>query len=295
MDTMRLEALKAEHAQAPTEYERASIEVRIWNERGPGAGALRGAYVAAALGVRSHEVEHRARLYACGDTVAPLWERLDRDMTIATAVALAIRTKRSKRSGESIYQSMERTLAEYDALPNVVHLPNGKVIRKKRAARLEEKAVVPGKRPAASTADTDRTFWQSVRAIVGPELHRRLLGQSEHVVLTEVRRFETELKTLFEQTAQRCKTQKNGALSDTLLKRRVGDACRTLKVDPPAPGTPVSPQVYRKWQRQFKAAALQYHPDTHGGSDVTRPQYEATLEAWAVLQQYYEFVSKKGT
>lgn len=295
MDTRRKDDLIAMHRAATSERERAEIEVRIWTELRPHGldtrQVRREQFVVGILGdsVSATDIDSRIRLYSCGDTADPIWPRVDGDMLLRGGLHLMQRAKKTKGPGENIYQAVARVLAEYDALPHVRRVQGGKVVRQQSSTRLvRERPRGVRSRTKADPVDAERAFWQSLRAIIGPEFQRRMVGQSEMVVSRELTRFETELKVLFQQAAARASQQRNGALSETLLRRRLGSACEALKIDPPTRGTRPGPEFFRKAQKQFKALAREYHPDSHGGSDVTRPLYDAVVQAWNVLRDYEE-------
>jgi hypothetical protein len=75
------------------------------------------------------------------------------------------------------------------------------------------------------------------------------------------------------------------ALSAVVIpRRRMLDACDTLRVPPPAMDQPVDLEVAKKNKRH---ASRLYHPDAHGGgTEHTRSLFEAAIEAYDILEQY---------
>jgi hypothetical protein len=74
-------------------------------------------------------------------------------------------------------------------------------------------------------------------------------------------------------------------LNVALIRRQVREACRVLHVDPPLRLTAVPARFFDQAKRQFRSLARTYHTDT-SGTDATRPQFEAVMEAWNVIQQF---------
>jgi hypothetical protein len=306
------DALLAEYGAA-TQRRRTEIELALWNkasaeerERARFGGVRRAEWVVRKLGLasdRAHEVERRMALFGYGTAADVLWARLEADLTLSAAAALAVEAKKTRRGGETLKAAVERCLAAYDSRPYVRHVEGGKIARLNSPQRLQA-STPKQKQKQKSAKSTPRaggkltraeitlpagTFWQQVRALLGPYLHERLQGLDEATVARERERFEQDLKVLFAETASRVDRARRDhqPLGPALARRRLRDACQVLRLDPPTTAT-------ARWltaaKRRFRTLAKEYHPDRRG--DATRPQYDAVLEAWQHIQDFYEHIGE---
>lgn len=74
-------------------------------------------------------------------------------------------------------------------------------------------------------------------------------------------------------------------------RSKVLNACNILHMDPPSPGGQVN---LDKAKKQKKRLAREYHPDSHGGDETFRSKYSAVLEAYSVLEQYFNSFKNEG-
>jgi hypothetical protein len=286
-----LAELIRDHASADTERARAEIELEMWQLYGKDEVRTekrdRSDYVASVLGVSRYPIAQRQRLLGYGDAFEVLWQRVDDDMMLRTACEIAHTVKKIKARGESEREVLARVLAEYDARPNVYHV-NGKIVR--RPSWLKAKAQEFTQRERESRAQTpEGRFWTEHRALVRGYVEERLVGQSDMDITNEVERLETDLKVVFAEFHSRLDWKKRRVpLAVAITRRALVEACRTLHLDPPKSTTEAPGEAFFKTaQRRFKELAREYHPDRHG-SDATRPQFEAVMEAWRVIQDYRE-------
>lgn len=299
--------LREQHAAAPEDYAKATVEqfaMLAFKRAAVDAGksAVNKAVVADMLGIPLSVLGDRAFLYRAGEAAEPLWKRVSQDMFLNTAVELLRKARHllTADGGTSLKAAVVRVLGEYDALPQVRRFPNGKQRRfpaeagrgprapygsKKNAKkRVQSRQTEPT--PSSSDDMADRTFWTQVRTLSSEYAQRRLPGHPPEQVEAVVRSLETDLKIVFDTFGHRVQGMtRQTPLSVAVLRRQVRDACRVLHVDPPHKLSSVSERFFSQAQKQFKALARAYHPDTHG-TDATRPQFDAVMEAWGIIQQF---------
>jgi hypothetical protein len=285
-----LSELIRDHASAHTERARAEIELEMWNLYGKLEVRTekrdRADYVATVLGTQRYPIALRQRLLGYGDAFEVLWQRVEEDMMLRTACELAHTVKKTKGRGETDQEVLSRVLAEYDARPNIYHVA-GKIVR--RPAWLKSKSAVSERPPRDSSGKTSEgQFWIELRGLIRGYVQERLMGHSEMELATDIERLETDLKVVFAEFQSRIGTRRRRQvpLSVAITRRALVEACRTLHLDPPKSTTEAPGEAFFKTaQRRFKELAREYHPDRHG-SDATRPQFEAVMEAWRVIQDY---------
>jgi len=282
-----------EYANA-TQREKAEIEAALWMRAPVGARRRvrekklrREDWVADQLGLdrgESASISRRMQLSGHGTAVGPLWDRIEKDMTITTGYSLAIEAKKTRGLRESEEEAVARVLASYDDRPVVRNLGDGKVTRHEKAT-----ALPTGPASAAKTGRRKNggTVWTRLREIIGPYFAERLAGIEPTVVARERERFERDLQTLFEVTQSRLNTTRKDnqePLSGAVARRRFNDGCHAIKIDPPR--GPITEAFMKKAKTRFRNLAREYHPDRRG--DATRPQYEAVIEAWGAIEHYYD-------
>lgn len=311
--TEEIAQLREAHSAATTAHERATIEQRVALElrrlalvAGTHFDARRD--VASVLPAASiSSVEEHAFLYRYGESMTALWRRIDQDMTLGTAMALARRAKSSRGNSESLRASVERVLAEYDSFPQVRYFKDGKQRRfpaeagrgprphmRKKAESDTEKSVTKQPQPKRQTeppalpqdAAAERAFWAQIRAMSREYAMRRTSGYTPESLDAEVRTLETDLKVVFDAFSNRIQHMtRQTPVSVAVLHSKVREACRVLHVDPPLKIHNVPVGFFSRAQKQFRSLARAYHTDTTG-TDASRPQFEAVMEAWKVIQQF---------
>lgn len=287
---MTLAELIRDHATAPSERARAEIEFEMWRLYGRDEAHTekrdRADYVAGVLGAERYPIALRQRLLGYGDAFDVLWQRVEEDMLLRTACELAHSVKKIKGRGETDQEVLARVLAEYDARPNVYNV-GGKIVR--RLAWLKGKAAPSERPPSDSRAKTpEGQFWAELRLLIRGYVQERLMGHSELELATDIDRLETDLKVVFAEFSARIGTRRRRQvpLSVAITRRALVEACRALHLDPPK--GPPGEAFFKTAHRRFKELAREYHPDRHG-SDATRPEFEAVMEAWRVIQDYREY------
>lgn len=292
-ETMDIRAvLLAEYAEATTGKGRAQIELQLWNTAPADVRKKkpkREDYLSKMLGVQRSTIDIRLRMLAFGDGVDTLWERQDGVMTLRTAHSIAQEARTSQAKDETLPEAVDRMLVEYDARPVIRHVAPGKIVRQYSATDLRP-------RDKAKSKAKGGNFWMELRTIIGPHFEERLQGLDPAMVMRERKRFEGEIQSVIEVAQGRLTRLKNEheseGLSPALAKRRLHAACHALKIDPPRRNHKVDAAFVAAAKKQFKRLAREYHPDRQG-SDVTRPQYEAVLQAWDSVEHYFEHFGEK--
>lgn len=304
MNEEKLLSFEAEYATAKTERAKAEIELRAWNELGREARAekvIRSVFIQETFGAVKYDVEMRLQLLGMGDWTDELWARIDDVMPVKTAVDLA-RKARSRAlnagSGESFKEAIRQVLSQYDALPQVKSVGNGRFIRKanyhkligdvpKKVEKKPEKKSEK-KKKTASDGDSEQSFRSAIRAAIRKYIQEKLpLNVSELAVQNEVQRFETDLRVLLEQlTARMYDLGREESAARIFSRKRFSAACQVLRVAPPRDND-IGPSFLKKAKHLFKELARQYHTDV-SGTEATRDQFDAVMEAWRIVENYAE-------
>jgi hypothetical protein len=281
--------LEEKYSQEMTEKERSELEVQIWalvpfSERellkSKGLKPSLVSYIYYRFNSGRRSIRVRQYLNRTGSAADPVWERVQKDMTLNSALEV-IHKARTISSNDSIEMkdAVIRCLSEYDSSGDYkVVLANGKVTQRKRPSSFRNK----------SSASPGKTFWNSLREQIGNYVESRL-KDSDHVVRDQlIRRFEADLHLLIEDFQWALnKAPKTGleSIVVTISRKSIISACNTLGMDPPRPGKPVDMKLAVLQKRRH---ARMYHPDVHGGSHDTANQFKASMEAFKILEKYNE-------
>jgi curved DNA-binding protein CbpA len=57
-------------------------------------------------------------------------------------------------------------------------------------------------------------------------------------------------------------------------------------VEPPKRGRRFTDAAMKEARKAYRSFARHYHPDRHGGDETLRPQFEAVIHAWTVIDTY---------
>lgn len=279
-----LEELTQLYALQMTERERAEIEAQIWGlipkaDR-PKSGIDE--YIASKFGGSRYAISGRHFLYRAGRHADALWKRIESGMPLNSAVTILRRSRETARlKNLTIDDALTAELEKYDTTGYEVRSPDGKVIRRTKPSRLPTPEDSSGPHSAEG-----REFWNAIRRMFGDYLNTRL-ASCDPMELDSIRRtVESDLNVLLADMQKMISRASRGAMPVAIVARQVVvQACHTLGMDPPGVGKPVDMQ---KAKQQRKLYLRQYHPDVHGGSEATRPLYEATNEAFRIIEQYNE-------
>lgn len=303
----RYKALPAE----ATQRERAVLELDLLGVAQRtvlvGQKVTKRQWLADTLGVGRYEIECNLGLLAFGQVATPFWERVNGDMTMRTALDLMRKARdRADVDGCGVQSAVERTLADYDALPNVCSLPNGKVIRKKSNVALPREAELPRveakskpkkkKRSAESdpldSVDDARAFWSGLRLTISDHFRVRLQGLDSMAVDQAWRALEVDLKTTLEYHMDKLHRMRRSHADRTTLASRgkILHAYRTLLLEAPKPSEAID---IKRVKSQFRKLTSIYHPDK-SGTEETREQYEAVVKAYRTLEEAHEIQTLNG-
>jgi hypothetical protein len=119
-----------------------------------------------------------------------------------------------------------------------------------------------------------------------------MAGYSEEAVAVALQRLDVELKVTLGQFTSRLRNQ-GASVAAVMSRRQISQACHVLHMDPPRNIIAVEWVFFEKAHRQFKAMAKEYHPDMRG-SEVTRPQFDAVMAAWRVIEQFRDSLYPGG-
>lgn len=240
------------------------------------------------LGTSIYELRARRQLFTYGDLSEPLWDHVDGDMSIKTAVELVRHARKIRVAPEPTAAVVARVVAEYYARPFVRTQANGKVTRH-HAAPGATNGTEKAPRTAAAPAGASGHVFLKIRELCVEYARSRAPDHDADTIDSEVRRLETDLKVALENFADRLQTlRKNAPLRAVLGRRQIVAACQALLIDPPRDIRNVSAAWKAKAKRQFRNLARECHPDTHGGSESLRERYEAVVAAWNFLRDLIE-------
>lgn len=275
-----------------THKERAEFEKQIWDTAAPSldlGGMLRRTWLASQIFESQSDIENRSIIYNGGLAADELWRRLDEGMPLTTATGLLRKAKKiANASRIALRDALKSELDDYDKLP-MYRLANGKVTRRRAPATLPNlKDIMPPKKRGRPSSGHPRVFWAHIRDQLAHFVAARLVGADPIVAQTLWKDFEKDLKIIFDELQSklyraRRDDKKGKDLSKEVSRRAVVNACHTLSMDPPSPGKAIDLTLAKK--QKHKLARL-YHPDRHNGDESTRPQYDAVLEAFLILEQY---------
>jgi hypothetical protein len=303
----RLEAIKARWlGRTCTERERADLEEEAWELslqlpelHGPRG---RAGFLSRWLGQPSDLPAARNALRRGGTDAQALWDRVQTaqpPMPLRTAHRLwrvaCARTAGARSVPRS--QAVAAVLVEYDRLtPTMV---NGQLVRKQPHGRMPPTldglgaSVAPRlTKPGPEVKHTQ--LWQHIRQCVAELIRRRLpLNLDATVQQQLLQDFDGELNGLFDSLRARLsRLQNTEALFTAITRKQLSAACTALMMDAPPPHKPVPIGVARKQRNRL---VRHYHPDRHGGSEAMRPQYEAVVEAYALVERYNQQLGRGVT
>lgn len=290
-----IDEYKSRHGEL-TEKDRAIFERRIWSlvedKKNHAKERLGGI-----LGVGNYEVNSRSSLLTTGDAGDILWDRVQGDMSLRTAVNIAtIAKRRMANDGISLNDAIVQALEEYDSRPIVQILGDGKVIRKgepelKRPKRVSSRPS-PQSRPEAEpesepeepevmSSFSEDSFFVDLRDGISSYIDSRTRGMVGPDVDALKKDLEGEVKTLIGSFRSRLQNFVSRGKRRISFKE-VLEACTALMLEPPIPGElPDMDEATKMFRRLAKA----YHPDT-GGGEHTKEQYQAVVKASALLKDY---------
>jgi hypothetical protein len=226
--------------------------------RNPNTHLMR--WQAETLTLSQHVLSCRRDLWNAREPAESLWERVDDGMQLGTARRL-LRTARASLptpySRESLKAAIDEELQKLDGLDDL---------------------------PAADLSPRD--FLARLRKTVLEHMQPRVAGLPEHERERLLDEFEKDLRALLSMHNQKWQHVSRGLQEQKRVSRqRFVNALRALHMDPPRRHAPLAP-ILAQAKKQKRTLARLYHPDSHGGSEHTRAQYQAVIDAFLVVEQY---------
>lgn len=218
-----------------------------------------------ATGCSRYDMDMRRTLFTAGWPADPLWVSIEQGMRPSVAVQILRDARRRAKHGNpaGLRREIEISLRAVAGLP------------------VEEEPELP------ELSITDRRdFWSSLRKSIADHSRNRLAEVPEHERDLLVDKLLTDLKVVIDRHQHiwyAAAAEQRDAKK--VSRQRFLDALRALHLDPPKRLQPLK-EVLEKARKQQRTLARQYHPDRHGGSERTRPQYESVINAYSVVEQY---------
>jgi hypothetical protein len=261
-----------------SERERAALEAQIWGQT-PKAERPKGGighYFHDHYKSSVYSVANRHILYNAGPAIDPIWERIDKNMPLNTAVTIFRRAKLYvQNTGVSLSEAISRKLREYDSIGHVT-VVQGKVIRRRNPTR------VSSHDGDFKKSDEYKVFWNNLRKSFYDFLNHRLSGCDPLEVERIQKIFEVDLDMTVSNLQNLVSRAKGQKLIPKISRGKLIEACYTLGMDPPRVGKNVD---IKKISKQWRIHARQYHPDVNPNASA---QFEAAKIAYELLKEYHE-------
>lgn len=235
-----------------------------------------------------HAVARRRELWIVGPAADPLWERVAAGMPLGRTarVLRAARGRAHRRNREAFRRAIEEELRKLDYRPAVAE-----------CATTTPTPILPTADPSEPSINDElpalpapnlgaREFWQRIRLVLAEHMRPKLEFMPEHDRDRLLDDFDRDVQALCAQhSAKWQRSARDRKEHQRVSRQRFMNALRVLHMDPPRRGAPLEP-LFAQANKQKKTLARLYHPDTHGGSEHTRAQYQAVLDAFLVIEQY---------
>lgn len=290
------EYLKAEERGDLSESQKALREIAIWEAASAivKSGWERDYFLKAVLGGSTSVHRSRITLARAGDSVVPLWERINRrEMPLRTAMKLLHKAKKLRASSPklSLRQCVDRCLDEYDSLPHAYTAPDGTVSRRRRpggGAGVQEVPPAPESNGEGATSAKD--LYLKIRRLVVGYITVAFEDIDDETMLDLVTDFEMDLKLSVEQLrgkvgAQRRMRNDQKRLTEQTMRKRLREAFDELAMKRPRQKSGRLPDLAIV-KRQYRKLASLYHPDKTPGLDLSA-KFNAVTEAYHFICAYY--------
>ena len=253
-------------------------------------------WLVAKFGGSLFEYGERHYLYRADRTnggVDPLWRRLaDKRITLAKAVAMHREAKKMAATERiSVMSALAIVISEYEKLP-IKKVVGGVPIR-----GAKKPVAIPKRKP--KTLDP-KAFYARLRTEIEQYAARHLTDVAPDVAEQLLLILETDVSQILDdwsvrvtrarRTAERRSKADDAvaAVQHTISRRKFTEACRTLNIAVPPPGH-VDLITAKRAKRKLVRV---YHPDLTGGDESTRAAYEAVVEAYQIIEEYAELISR---
>lgn len=263
----------------------AEVEFRIMEaapEDIPRNGHALLQWAATTLRQSQHVTARRRELWIAGPAADPLWARVDAGMPIGRTarVLRAARGRASRRNREAFRRAIEEELRKMDFRPAEEVSATPTPILPTAGDTKDPFPPLPAPNLGA------REFWQKIRQVLAEHMRPRLEFMPEHERDRLLDDFDRDIQAVCAQHSSKWQKSARGQQERQRVSRQhFTNALRVLHMDPPRRGAPLEP-VLTQANKQKKTLARLYHPDSHGGSEHTRTQYQAVLDAFLVVEQY---------
>lgn len=243
-------------AKAPVEIERSRYNDMF-------------AWQAKLLDETVYSLRTRRDLLIAGKAAHPLWVHVDNGMPLGTAARI-LREARQKRSVIGYERAVDEELS-------------------KRGYKVERVTSSPETEPdAPEFIGSSKALFNMLRTTLNQHLTRELSSMPPQERELLVNEFERDVSALISLHKIKWRRMADTQREQKMITRaQFHGALLTLHMDPPKHSTPLA-QLLKQANKQRRSLARMYHPDMHGGSEETLPQYKAVIEAFLIIQQYVQ-------
>jgi hypothetical protein len=253
------------------QYKLAQLERQIWAGHETKNYEQR-KWFADNFGGVQNEYEMRASLFSYGETGSPLWERMERGLSLYTAIKL-MREAKKRAISQQIFLSKEvvqGVIADYDS----------KVLPKKLPKRL----------PIDSSTASARQLKSEVQNIVD-----KYISSFSNIDQYEAKQYYNELIELIDDavsTINKKIWRRDNVSKINNLHIKIGRTNFIHALDVLGLKTTqfiFGKQIDLKKVKKAKVERLRYlHPDSNNGSRETETEFNNVNNAYSILEQYSE-------
>lgn len=273
----------AERVAASTQQAMSMTEEKLWQllNRSKKRGVVRTTWLAVLLKDHCSDPEgtfrSRGDLFRCPQA---LWTKIDNGEITLGAAKLIFREARQISRNERVTTDsiIDRLISEYEKLPSIK--VKGKVVRKRTSTMRMRNG-----RSSATKSAKGRGWWDRLKQVIGNIVADKIPPETDELEKNRLYEWlDVEVSSLIETFGIRVgQSRKSGEPKKETSRREIVAACRTLLMDPPAPGKPLDLVAARN--AKLKLARM-YHPDANGGNDSTSVAYSEAIEAYNILEDY---------
>jgi len=228
---------------------------------------------------------------SAGSCINELWLRLDKDISIYTAISIyrAAKKRLKSKGAEPSEKDISEALKEYDSRPFERDLGNGKISRS--SSQYSKRDV-----PVKENIEDSKRFFQQIRNLTESFIIKKLVEVDPSIRKEITDEFEISIRDTFDQLTKRINKNRRDVNKekkdeiDRIGKTRFTNACEALSMSGVF-GKPIDLKVAKK-HKLYRLRDL--HPDLHGGnmSEVQKNEYTAVIEAYDLLERYNEQFNK---
>lgn len=243
------------------------------------------------------EYSDRQSLLGKGDWADPLWDRIHHDrMPVRTANRLAVKVEKRVSNSTTPVEyniALKEELREYDSAGYLTY-KGGKKFRRRNPKTKAKRRCKKSRKGADDVSDelsfdvsTSKKLKAAVGLLIEHYLQQQLVGVSESIQKEFLSEFLYGLHALFDDlfrdvVKERIRRKKEVEFRD-ISWRRFQNACATLNITASAS----NPPDYGVVHKRFRDMAKRFHPDKNAGDERYVLQYQAVVDAWDVIKDYY--------